>query len=210
MAEADDESSLPWDDQTELFIRDIDATAVQKYGISARELILTPDKFEKTEDILDKIKGLRADTDSYFEEVMKDFTAENDELEEDLKKADALYNQVSQSISNKASLGRIPIIKTDGLDLSYSAPEIIYLDQLGSQVDSLVGRLVNFSNYIGDLSVSYRKYMIGSWLFSGQRSYLATVKAPDNPVLEIESSQSAIDAMLDSAGERLSGLIESK
>ncbi len=208
MADADD--ALPWDEQTELFVKDIDTLCSPRYGVSARDIMLAPEKFAKTPDILNKIKNIRSDSDGYFEDVIKDFSAENDELEEDLKKADALYNQVSQSVSNKAALGRIPIIKTDNLDLSYSAPEVIYIDQLGGQLDTLVSKLVNFSNYIGDLSVSYRKYMLGSWLFSGPRSYLVSVKAPDNPVLDIENSQSIINSLLDAAGDTISGLGDSK
>jgi predicted RNA-binding protein with RPS1 domain len=205
-----DETTLPWDDQTELFVREIDTLTTKKYSLSIRDVMLDPDRFVKTEGIMAKLKGLRSESDNYFEDVMKDFQVEEENLEEDLKKADALYNQLSQVITSRASLGKVPVIKAADMDLSNSSQEIIYIDQLSAPIDSLVTKLVNSSIYIGDLSSSYRRYRLGNWLFSGQRSYVIATRMPDNPVVMVEGSQKLIDSLLDDSSDRIKSLRGSK
>ena len=198
-----DETDLPWDDQTELFVKDIDAITTKKYGISIRELMLNPDKFADTEGALDKVRNAREASDGYFEDMMKDFEEEDNELETNLKKIDALYNQVSQVITSRANLARVPVMKAANVDLSNSSPEIIYIEQVTPQIDSLMTKLVNSSNYIGDLSTPYRKYMVGTWIFSGNRSYIISERVPDNPVTMIDSARTVINTFLDDAADRL-------
>lgn len=204
-----DDTSLPapWDDQTDLFITDIDADAQKKYKVSFRTLLLQPESYAKTPDILTTIKSIRNDVESYFESVMSELSIENEQLDKDLEASDALYNQLNQTITSRASIARIPVIKSDNIDLSYAAPEILYIDKSTPQMDALITKFINSSNYIGDLSSSYRKYMLGSWLFSGTRSYVVAVKQPDSPIPPIDDSHNIITALLEDSEDRLQDLV---
>lgn len=209
--EADNvQADAPWDDQTDAFIQEIDGTVTAKYSVSLRTLLTNPEEYADTKDILDTIKKIRSDVDAYFGNLMDDLKVEKDELEKEMQDADALYTKLDQAISSKAAVARVPYLKPVEVDTGNVDIEKIYVDQYNNNVDSLISKFVNISNYIANLSTTYKKYNLGSWLFSGEKGYNLSVKQPESMVITVESSQEYIDDAVDNASDIISGLVTAK
>ncbi len=188
-----------WDDQTDMFIREIGVSVSKKYGVDLRKFLLSPQEYGDTAGMEEKIKNIRAEADRYFEDILASLSKEEESLVADLEKLDSVYTQVNQTVNSRAGIGRIPFIKPADMSFGDSSPEIVYIDQYNSQVDALLTKLINISNYICDISSTYRKYTIGTWVFSGSRSYVLAVSAPTSAVISVENSRDRIDLMLDQA-----------
>ncbi|MHB1830754.1 MAG: hypothetical protein ACYCO0_05170 [Candidatus Micrarchaeaceae archaeon] len=194
-----DDVNPSWNSQTDTFVREIDVSVSKKYGISLRKLLLDPQEYEGTGGIAEKAKSIRADVDLYFDDILASLSKEEEDLERNLESSDSVYTQINQIINSRSGIGRVPFIKPADMSFGDSSPEIVYIDQYNSQVDALITKLVNISNYICDISSTYRKYTIGTWVFSGSRSYVLAVNAPTSPVISVENSRDQIDLMLDQA-----------
>ena len=192
-----DDDRPDWDSQTDTFVREIGISVSKKYGINLRTLLLNPQEYEGTDGIEEKAKSIRADVNQYFEDILASLSKEEEDLTRNLEHADSIYTQVNQVINSRSGIGRIPFIKPADISLGDSRPEIIYIDQYNSQVDALLSKLVNVSNYICDISSTYRKYTMGTWIFSGSRSYMLAVSAPTSPIISVENSRDQISLMLD-------------
>ena len=197
-----DNATLPWDDQTDVFINEIDADVTKKYNISLRKLLLQPAEFAKTDKISDTVDKIKADVDAYFDEALAGLKDEDEELTKQLESIDAVHTQINQTINSRAGIARTPFVRPVDFDFGDTAPETIYIDAFNGQVDLLITKLINSSAYICDLSTSYRKYSIGSWLFSGNRSCLLSIQPPQSMVVSVENSRDAIIGMLDDISAR--------
>lgn len=207
---AEEAAEVPWDGQTDAFIDDIDDTVSTKYSISLRTLLTNPEEYAETKDILDTVKKVKDEVDSYFENLMGELKTEQEELTNEMENADALYTKLDQAISSKAAVARVPYVKPVDVDTGNADVETVYLDQYNNNVDSLVTKFVNISNYIANLSTTYKKYNIGSWLFSGERSYNLSVKQPESMVITVENSRDYLDDAVQNASVIISGLVTTK
>ncbi len=85
---------LPWDDQTDMFISNIDKSITKTYGLSIRELLLDPDKFTSTKDILDTLTKIRGNVDDYFTGLRDSMADEKASFTKALEDADMQYNKI--------------------------------------------------------------------------------------------------------------------
>lgn len=198
-----EDSDYPWSDEADQFIGNIDEQISHTYGIELRQLLLSPDGFANTTDIMLKIDNIKAAVDDYFTGIRDSFKEEQMEFEKSLTSADAQYNKIEGVVSTKASLSRVPYIKTGTINVDATLREEIGIDGYDNDVDALIGKLVNISNYIADISTRYKKYYLGSWLFSGQRAYVLSINQPDSPMIMVERVNTEIDDMLDSVKARM-------
>ncbi len=198
-----EEVDFPWSSDTDQFISNIDEQINQTYGVGLRQLLLSPDGFANTPDILNKIDGIKGSVDEYFTNIRNGFNDERSDFEKALTDADAQYNKIESTISTKASLSRVPYIKSGTINVDSALREEIGIDTYDTSVDSLISKLVNISNYIADISTTYKKYYLGSWLFSGQRAYVLTINPPDSPLIMLDQVNSEIDNLLDGVKVRL-------
>ncbi|MDE1768488.1 MAG: hypothetical protein KGH64_00870 [Candidatus Micrarchaeota archaeon] len=194
----------PWDDQTDAFITDIDQVVSQKYNVSLRTLLINPAQYASIKGINSTINDVKTEVGTYFDGLLADLTVEQDELTKALEAADALFTKADQAISSKAAVARVPYFTPIDIDFGSSTPETIYIDQYNSSIDTLITKFINISSYIANLSTTYQKYTIGSWLFSGERSYILEVNRPESVIMTIEDARNYIDDTLDDASEFLS------
>ena len=197
------ENNLPWSDETDQFISNIDRQIVQTYGVSLREVLLYPEKFANTKDINKKLDDMKKDIDAYFDKMREGMKDQEDEFEKALEFADAQFTKIDGIVATKASLSRVPYMKPVYVDSDSSKSEEIFIDQYNNGLDALLTKLVNISNYIANVSNTYKKYTLGSWLFSGQRNYIITVSTPNSPVLMIDRLNNEIGNLVDSAYDRI-------
>ncbi len=195
--------NLPWDEETDQFITNIDRQVVQSYGISLRELLLNPDRFASMKDIGKKVDDIKAAVDNYFDKMRESMKEEQERFDQALEFADSQYAKIDGVISTKASLSRVPYVKPAYIDSDPTIKEEIFVEQYNNGLDALIGKMVNISNYIADVSTAYGKYNIGSWLFSGQRSYVITVSTPTSVIMVIDKVNEEIGEQLDSVYDRL-------
>ena len=198
---ADDDQTVPWDDSTDVFVRDMESEINDKYKVSLRELLSDPRKYQDLVGVSDIVEKIRGDVESYFTDLLSGLQTEEEEFTKQLEGIDALHTQIGQAISSKAGIGRVPFVKPASLDAGDQPVETIYLDNYDGQADMLVTKLINSSSYILDLSTSYRKYAIGNWFFSGSKNCLLSVQMPDSRILMVENSRDTIMAALDDATE---------
>ncbi len=202
---ADDVTGLPWDDQTDVFINEIDADTTKKYNVSIRKLLLNPQDFTKMDNMPATIDKMKTDVIAYFDELLGDLKDEEDELTKQLEDVDAIHTQINQIVSSRSGIARVPFLTPADFDFGDVTPETIYINKYDGQIDLLITKLINCSNYVCDLSTSYRKYSIGSWLFSGSRSCLLSIKPPESMVVSIENSRDTITSRLDDISDRFAG-----
>ncbi len=198
---ADDDQNVPWDDSTDVFVRDMESDINDKYKVSLRELLSDPRKYQDLVGVSDIVEKIRGDVEAYFEDLLGGLQAEEEEFTKQLESADALHTQAGQAISSKSGIGRIPFVKPAAFDVGDQPVETVYVDNYDGQTDMLVTKLINGANYILDLSTSYRKYAIGNWFFSGSKNCLLSVQMPDSRILTVENSRDTIMAALDNATE---------
>ncbi len=199
-----DDIELPWDAQTDILVSDLDNVISKKYSnVSLRKLLINPDRYKDTQDIADMVGKIKEDASKYFADMLAGLDKEEADLVKDLENLDAIHTQVNQTISSRTGIGRIPFIKPVDVNLGGTKPETIYIDRYDTQLDALLTKLITASNYVCDLSTTYRKYAIGIWLFSGSRSYMISVSAPESRVMTVENARDLVDSLLEDAGFRL-------
>ena len=202
MAEAAQEVA-PWDRGTDTFISNIDGDISKTYGISLRDFLLNPEKFASQKDIDQKVKKIIDAVNAYFTNAKNGLKEEQDELAKTLENADAQTTKIDGVIQTKAALSRVPYIKPVMVDINPSNREEIVIDQYNNSVDALIAKLINASNYIADITTTYNNHNIGSWVFSGSRTYVVSINLPESAVTAIDDLQSDVDDIMDTAYQRL-------
>jgi len=72
----------PWDDQTEMFVSDLNEKISKKYNINIRSLLISPDKYIGTKGMAGIAKQIRGETDEYFSDLMEGMEEEKQKPEE--------------------------------------------------------------------------------------------------------------------------------
>lgn len=195
----------PWDDETDMFVSDLADKISDKYSINLRSLLMSPDKYLDRKGMADTAKQIRDEIDSYFSDLMKGMEGETQKLQTELESATSQYKQVDSVISGKAAVARIPYVRPMFVSRDTAKEELVVVEKYEESFDALIGRLVNISSYVADISSPYKDFKIGSWLFSGAKNYVFSINPPVSPVLAMENSKDIIESILDDIINRASG-----
>ncbi len=194
---------LPWGDEFDTFLSDMDDQIRKDYGMSLRDFFLNPDKFSSMVDIDDKIKKIRAYVDEYFSNMMESMHDEVDRFNNALKEEDAKCSKIDEAVSTKAALARIPYVRLNNITPTSTGVEEIGIDDYNNSIDALIAKLINVSTYVSDMSTEYKNYKLGHWMFSGQKNYVLSINMDSSPVIVVENLQSQMNAAFDTATGRL-------
>lgn len=195
-----------WSDYTDMLINGIDKQVGSKYKFSLRALLTDPTKYAAQQNVQMAIDNMKEDVDNYIDGRVKALADEQRSLDDAASKADSITGQLGRSISLQAKQNNVPMIKPVTVDRDTAREETIYIDAVDNGVASLVQKLVSSSMLVADLSVSYKNYTVGSWLFSGSKNYVLSVYMPDSTLLALEASRSEINNLLTSASNFIKGL----
>ena len=195
---------VPWDDDTDGFISDLDTNFSKKYNMPIRSLLMNPAKYLGKKDLSTAIDGIRADADNYFTTLLGGLKDEEAKLETELERADSQYREVDNVITNKAAVSRVPYIKPLAVSRNPNSEETIVIDNYEEGMEGFVGKLVSVSNYVADMSAVYKQHRLGSWMFSGTKNHVLTINPPSSPVLIIDNSRNIINGLLDDIESRAS------
>ncbi|MEM3215752.1 MAG: hypothetical protein QXS17_02460 [Candidatus Micrarchaeaceae archaeon] len=193
-------TNVPWSDETDQFVKDLDNSINKKYNVSFRDLLLNPSKYYVKKDFRSTFDNISKDVDAYFDRLLAQYNDEKAKLDTELESLTSQYHQIDAVIAGKTSLARIPYIKPVAITRREAEDEVILLDNYDSNVDTLVGKLVNSSNYVADISIAYKQNIFGSWLFSGQKNYVLSLQIPASDVLTIETGRDTITYLLQAIG----------
>lgn len=193
---------IPWDEQTDGFISDIDEAVTGKYNLSLRSLLINPNRYLNKKDLAATLSGIRTDEASYFDSLLENLKDEQARLESEMESMTAQYKQIDSVITNKSAIARVPYIKPLFVSRSPDREESIVIDKYEESMDAFVGKLVAASNYVADVSATYKQYTLGSWIFSGAKNHVLTINPPASPVLVIENSRTIIEDMLNDVETR--------
>jgi hypothetical protein len=188
---------IPWDDQTDGFISELDDSLSKKYGMSIRSLLLNPSKYMGKKGLNATVGGIRADVEAYFAALLGSMKDEQAKLDSELESADTQYREIDSLITNKAATARVPYVKPFFLTRNQDKEETIVIDKYDESLEAFVGKLVSISNFVADVSAVYKQYRLGSWVFSGVRNYVLNINPPASPVLVMDNSKVIINSILD-------------
>ncbi len=197
---AAEESTVPWDDQTDRFVSAIDELSKVPAGkaVGLRELLLDPDEYLSRPGISERIASLRGSTEAYFKEMLADLSDEQKELGEFLADSDMYYTKINGIVASKAAAASVPYIEPYFVYLNTDTREEIIVERYSQDLDMLIGKLVGASNYAANISGTYEGHRLGSWLFSGAKTHSLTLRSPENVVMGINRSRDLLLGMLDS------------
>ncbi len=188
---------VPWSDNTDSIINDLEGNISGKYSISLRDLLLKPEEYAGREGIKSKVEAIKADVGNYISQLLVALSAEQEAFKNDLEQATVQYQKVSASISEKSRASNVPYIAPLAINRNTEYDETIVIDEHNASVDSLIEKLLHVSNYVADISAAYKTYKIGAWIFSGSKVYSLAVNPPMSPVLDVETSSAEINDRLD-------------
>lgn len=195
---AADEEVVPWDDQTGEFISAIDEITNEEASISLKELLLRPEQYANVKDISKKVRDVRDIVSNYFNGLLDNLKDEQDRLQLELESINVQYKKINDVVSAKSTTLKVPYIRPLYVDVNQDLREEIVIEQYNDSLDSLIGKLVSTSTYIADVSDTYKNQKLGSWLFSGGKPYVLTMRRPASMVVMIERSSDLINDRLDS------------
>ncbi len=190
---------IPWSDDTEKMIGDLEGKISEKYSVSLRDLLLKPEEYANKEGINSKIEGIKADVNDYVSQLLTALSTEQETFTKDLDHANAQYQKVNDSISEKSKMSDVPYIVPVAINRNTDYDETIVIDEHDASVDSLIEKLIRVSNYVADISATYKTYKIGAWIFSGSKVYSLAVNPPVSPILAVETAGAEINFRLDMA-----------
>jgi hypothetical protein len=188
---------VPWDEDTEEFVSDLDDIISKKYGMTLRNLLLNPSKYTVRPGAAATIADAKQDVHAYFDSLLEGLKDEQSKLQSEMELADSQYAAVDSVITEKAAAARVPYIRPMYVSRQREGEEVVLIERYDESLEPFVGKLVNASNYVADVSATYKTYRLGSWLFSGAKNHVLTINPPASPVLAIESSRDTINGLLD-------------
>lgn len=188
---------IPWDEDTDNFVSDLDDVISKKYGMTLRSLLLNPAKYTDRQDADKLVNGIRDDVRTYFNSLLENMKEEETKLQSEMEAANSQYIAVDSVITEKSAAARVPYIKPMYVSRQRESEEAVLIERYDESMEPFIGKLVNASNYIADVSAVYKTYHLGSWLFSGAKNHVLTLNPPASPVLTIEGSRDTINGMLD-------------
>ncbi len=195
-----------WSDYTDFVIDNIDKSIGKKYKMSLRDLLTDPESFSSDPNIQNTIKSMADDVNVYMDQALSKMSAQKQELDDNLTKADSVTKQLAQSISMQAKQNRVPFIVPVSIDRDDTKEEVISVDSAGSDVLALIEKIAASSTMIADFTTQYDNSLIGNWFFSGPKNYTINVYLPDSDVISMQDSRAELLGLLDAASAMIAGL----
>ncbi len=195
-----------WSDYTDFVIDNIDKSIGKKYKMSLRDLLTDPESFSSDPNIQNTIKSMADDVNAYMDQALSKMSAQKQELDDNLTKADSVTKQLAQSISMQAKQNRVPFIVPVSIDRDDTKEEVISVDSAGSDVLALIEKIAASSTMIADFTTQYDNSLIGNWFFSGPKNYTINVYLPDSDVISMQDSRAELLGLLDAASAMIAGL----
>ena len=195
-----------WSDYTDFVIDNIDKSIGKKYKMSLRDLLTDPESFSSDPNIQNTIKSMADDVNAYMDQALSKMSAQKQELDDNLTKADSVTKQLAQSISMQAKQNRVPFIVPVSIDRDDTKEEVISVDSAGSDVLALIEKIAASSTMIADFTTQYDNSLIGNWFFSGPKNYTINVYLPDSDVISMQDSRDELLGLLDAASAMIAGL----
>ena len=195
-----------WSDYTDFVIDNIDKSIGKKYKMSLRDLLTDPESFSSDPNIQNTIKSMADDVNAYMDQALSKMSAQKQELDDNLTRADSVTKQLAQSISMQAKQNRVPFIVPVSIDRDDTKEEVISVDSAGSDVLALIEKIAASSTLIADFTTQYDNSLIGNWFFSGPKNYTINVYLPDSDVISMQDSRDELLGLLDAASAMIAGL----
>ncbi len=193
----------PWSDYTDEIISEVDDELGTKYKMSVRRLLAEPTKFMKIDGIGVTVRNMHEDVTNYVDDMLEDMADEQKKFENDVAKAVGITQQLSQNIMMQAKQNKIPFITPAAMERNEAAEEIIYIDNVDSNVLALAESFVKNANLIADFSYNYKDDKIGSWLFDGEKNYMLRVYLPPSQILYLETSKEELENLFKNIEETI-------
>ena len=90
----------------------------------------------------------------------------------------------------------IPYVKPLFIDSDPNRREEITIESYDKGFEPLVSKFIENSYYVADLSAKYKEYNLGSWIFSGKKTYVLTLNQPTSVIFSIEDSRDTLVNLL--------------
>ena len=193
---ADDNAGLPWSPEVDGMIDSIDDIIIPKLNISLRDILSSPEKYRNVEGISSTLASVKDSVDEFFNGLLGDLSDERNRLSSELEKTNLEYGKINNAIISKASSLGIPYVKPLFIDSDPNRREEITIESYDKGFEPLVSKFIENSYYVADLSAKYKEYNLGSWIFSGKKTYVLTLNQPTSVIFSIEDSRDTLVNLL--------------
>ncbi len=197
------ENNNDWDELTDSFITGIDDTVLKNSDTTLRDVLTNPSKYAKKPDANATLKKMQSAINTYFSEVNNTFSSENDKLNSELESISVIYSKMTSIINEKTESVKIPLITPYTIDIKENNSENIIVDSYNNALEMLIGKLISSSKYVAEVSTKYKDHTIGSWIFSGDKIRIITIKPPESVIIDIENAQSTLNNYLSSFSDEI-------
>ncbi len=187
-----------WTDYTDMLITQFDGTLGKNYKVSLRELLTDPLKYAGEDGISTQFQNMREDLIGFIDDSLGGFKEQKEQYEAELAKCHAITKQLSASISSKAALKKVPVIKPISMNTN-KADEIINVDSASAEVVTLVEKLAQSSFLVADFTRDVDGKNVGSWLFDGTKNFIINVYLPPNEYASLTASKDELTALFEVA-----------
>ncbi len=195
----DEQTEIKWSRPTEEMLAKLDSSILQKYKLSMRDIMSNPAEYSTKPGINDTITAMEQEVDKYFGEVMATHADEQKALDSEIKRIEEIYNKLDSLIETKSKELNVPYINPMGISRETTNEETVIIYEYDDEIAALVGKLIQSSVYIADISSEYNGHPIGYWFFSGPKGRAISISPPESSLIEIQNSHDEINAALNSA-----------
>jgi hypothetical protein len=190
-------ATMAWDEDTDNHITKIDAKIGDRYNLSLRVVLSNPDEYGASAENKAVVKKIKNEVNTYFDGVLSNLKGEQAEFDAELKRITDLYDKIDTVIGNSAKASNVPYTVPIMVSRDVAKDEIITINEYDDTIEPLVKKLAERSIYIADLSTNYRDYIIGFWLFAGDKNIALAIAPPPSIILSLEASRGEITRRLD-------------
>lgn len=195
-----------WSDNSDFIIKGLDKQIKTKYGFLLSDLLTSPSEYAQTENILLKISNIKTEINSNIDTILSSMPDEVRKSDDSFARANSATEQLEQKISLEAKKNNVPLITASYIERPRNSDETIYVDAADGWPAPLIEKFASISDYIADLTTTQGKYRVGSWVFSGRKQYVITIRLEPSPVLTLEDIRAEILGLIDDSAQTLMGL----
>ncbi len=188
-----------WSDYTDIMLTEVSSRLGQKYKVDLKKMLANPANYKGQANIWITFSNMKEDTNKILNDMTQEVKDQQQELIAAVTKADAITSQLSQNISMQAKQHNTPLIKPVQINRDGTGDETIFVDSVDPSILTFIDKMATNASYIADYSFMYKDRKIGSWLFSGEKSYMLTVYIPMNDAYLLDQSKEEINGLFDSA-----------
>ncbi len=196
-----------WSDAADFVVSSLERQIRSKYNLSLKALLTDPVQYASQDGIQVTVSNIREEVDKFLSERMDTLKDDMRMLDDQASRANSITSQLNQSLQSLVRQNKLPLIRPLGVERDTDNDTTIYVGTAGTETTQLMEKLVGVSDFVIDISTTYKTYTLGRWLFSGHSAIVLVVNFPSSPALTMYNTQNELDVILSTAADLIKGTV---